>query len=179
MCDWIIDDGWRTGAFTIKWHQQTGSHLDRKWTGRPRSTSKAQGNLRNRRLSAPEIKVQLSECHGTKACTGQRRQKLVWRSLVQRAVDWWIEVWNLWFPKELLCAPLQRLAIPSGNRLTGQPFCMQQDDEPKHTSTLCQNSLKRKEKEDELKLMVWSPQSPDRNLIGLVWDRKVRKVKVK
>lgn len=34
------------------------------------------------------------------------------------------------------------------------------------------NLLKRKGKEDTLKLMAWSPQSPDLNLIELVWNEQ-------
>ena len=39
---------------------------------------------------------------------------------------------------------LQRHAIPSDLRLVGQGFILQQDNDPKHTSRLCQNYLRRK-----------------------------------
>ena len=40
---------------------------------------------------------------------------------------------------------LQRHAIPSGLRLCGRGFILLQDNDPKHTSHLCKNYLKRKE----------------------------------
>lgn len=56
---------------------------------------------------------------------------------------------------------LSRHCIPSGTRLIGRGFVMQQDNNPKHTSKLCSNYLHRKEESGALKIMVWSPQSPD------------------
>ncbi|XP_056143244.1 uncharacterized protein LOC130118936, partial [Lampris incognitus] len=39
---------------------------------------------------------------------------------------------------------LQRHAIPSGQRLIGANFILQQDNDPKHTSKLCKNYLEQK-----------------------------------
>ena len=50
---------------------------------------------------------------------------------------------------------LQRHAIPSGLRLVGQGFILQQDNDPKHTSRLCQNYLQRKEQDGGLQIMEW------------------------
>ena len=65
---------------------------------------------------------------------------------------------------------LQHHAIPSGLRLVGQWFIQQQVNDPKHTSRLCQNYLRRKEQDGRLQIMEWPAQSPDFNPIGLVWD---------
>ena len=56
---------------------------------------------------------------------------------------------------------------------------MQQDNDPKHTSTLCMGYLKRKEQHGELKYMDWPPQSPDCNPIELLWDELDRNVRDK
>ena len=42
---------------------------------------------------------------------------------------------------------LQRHAIPSGLCLVGQGFILQQDNDPKHTSRLCQIHLRRKDQD--------------------------------
>ena len=62
---------------------------------------------------------------------------------------------------------LQCHALPSGKRLVGKGFILQQDNDPKHSSHYCQNYLKKKEKEKELKIMTWPPQSPDLNRVSL------------
>ena len=74
---------------------------------------------------------------------------------------------------------LQRHAVPSGMRLVGQGFILQQDNDPKHKSKLCQNYLSKKEQDGKLKNMEWPAQSPDLNPIELVWDELDRKVKAK
>lgn len=74
---------------------------------------------------------------------------------------------------------LVKHAIPSGLKVIGPSFYFQQDNDPKHTSKLCQDYLIKKVKENKLRLLDHPPQSPDCNPIEFLWDEVDRKVRQK
>ena len=69
---------------------------------------------------------------------------------------------------------LHRHAIPSGLRLCGKGFMLLQDNDPKHTTHLCKNYLRRKEKKGDLVVMDFQPQSLHLNPIENLWDQLKR-----
>lgn len=74
---------------------------------------------------------------------------------------------------------LIRHALPSGCRLFGKSWILQQDNDPKHSSNLCKDYLRRKASPGGMQLMEWPPQSPDLSPIELLWDEVDRQVQEK
>ena len=74
---------------------------------------------------------------------------------------------------------MQPQAIPSSLCLVGPSLIFQQDNDPKHTSGLCEGYLTKKESDGVLHQMTWPPKSPDLNPVQMVWDEMDRRVKTK
>ena len=70
-------------------------------------------------------------------------------------------------------------AIPSTTQIVTQGFVLKQDNDPEHTSKLCQSYLKSTKKQHVLQLISWEVQSADLNPIELVWNEFDRKVRTK
>ena len=73
----------------------------------------------------------------------------------------------------------QHHVIWSGTWLVSQGFVLIQDNDPKHTSKLCQRYFKSKEEWHFLQLMSLLVQSADLYPIELVWDELDQKVRAK
>uniref|UniRef100_A0AAQ5Z6Q7 Tc1-like transposase DDE domain-containing protein n=1 Tax=Amphiprion ocellaris TaxID=80972 RepID=A0AAQ5Z6Q7_AMPOC len=72
---------------------------------------------------------------------------------------------------------LQRHTIPSCLGLLRPTFILQQDNDPKHTSSLWKGYLTKKESDGVLRQVIWPPQSPDLNPFQMIWDEMERRVR--
>ena len=67
---------------------------------------------------------------------------------------------------------LQHHTIPSETRLVGQGFILMWDNDPKHTSKLCQKYIKSKREQHILQLMSWPVKF---HWTGMVWTELKKK----
>ena len=79
---------------------------------------------------------------------------MVWRAFVN------CKIWDLHLVKGKLNQTcyhgiLQHHMIPSGTWLVGQGFVLMQDNDPEHTSKLCQRYIISKEEQHVFHLMYW------------------------
>ena len=69
-------------------------------------------------------------------------------------------------------------AVPVGKALIGNSFVFQHDYDPKHTAGVIRKYLENKKRDGSLTVLNWLAQSPDMNIIEIVWTY-VEKEKVK
>ena len=74
---------------------------------------------------------------------------------------------------------LQRHAIPTVCAQWDQHLYFNRDNDPKHTSRLCNGYLTKKESDGVLGQMPWPQQSPNLNPVEMVWDELDHRVKAK
>ena len=116
-------------AKTIKHYNETGSHEDAPGKGDQESPLLLRmkfiqvTNLRNRKLTAPQIRAPMNDTQSSSS-----RHNLFFKiegTLNQHGYH----------------SILQQHAIPSNLHLVGPSFIFQQDNDPKHTSRLCKGYL--------------------------------------
>ena len=118
-------------------------------------------------------------------CEMQKKMKRSWRSawrhLSSMVEAMWLSrgtlvVVNGTLKKECYHSILQRHAIPWGRSLIGANLLLQQDNDPKHSSKLCNNYLGKKQSAGILSIMEWPAKSPDLNPFELLWEQLDRMV---
>ncbi|KAF7660125.1 hypothetical protein LDENG_00287970, partial [Lucifuga dentata] len=57
--------------------------------------------------------------------------------------------------RKRITIPAFKDVIPSGLQIIGQNLILQQDNNPKHLSKLCQNYIHSKEKQKVLRILTW------------------------
>ena len=94
---------------------------------------------------------------------------MIWRSIGDKVGDLYRVKGIL--KEEGYHSILQRHAIPCGWHIIGVNFLLQQDNDPKHSSKLCNNYLGKKQSAGILSIMEWPAQSLDLNPTELLWEQ--------
>ena len=159
--------------YSLQRKTETGVNEDRKRSGRPKVTTKAEENhlvvtsKRKRMLTAPQLMtvVFVRRQNGERMTDGcvvptvkhGGGSVLVWGCFGGKSSGDLVQIKGI-MKKEQYHSILQRHAIPSGIKLLDKPFILQQDNDPKHSSKLCQNYILSKEKQNILEIMTWPTQ---------------------